>query len=212
VYTVYWIHYNYETNIATQGYVGVTKNLKRRIKGHKDDCKCRPSRAVPTVVNERGTKDLVIETIAEGNKDAMYALELELRPLPDIGWNRRAGGYKTVHSSKSKTKISKANRGNVGRKGQHNTKSHIAKMVATRMAKGNYKHKEETKAKIAESTKYGKSHAAKKIQLTISGKKYSYDCIKECCDVHNLKYSTVRSRLRKSMNHNINGYAVEYLG
>ena len=83
-------------------------------------------------------------------------------------------------------------------------------MIATRMSRGNYGHSEETKAKIRESTKYDKSHAAKGILLTIGDSKYSYKCIKECCDKHNLNYSTVRSRLRKGQFHTIRGYSVAY--
>jgi len=207
MYTVYWIHLEQEKNINASGYVGVTKNLHRRIKSHKEDI----GRPVYKMAAQYGFDNLIIEEIAQGSKDTMYLLELELRPIPDIGWNIRSGGKLTVHSEASKTKISKAITGKPSaRKGTKNTKEHTAKMVATRKARGNYSHTEETKSKISKATKYDKSHAAKSILLVINNITYQYKCIKECCDKHNLKYSTVRSRLRTGMSHTIRGYAVAY--
>lgn len=89
---VYWIHLKEHTDIATEGYVGVSINFKERMYRHlkitaKLDCH------FGNVINKHGWDNLIKEIIFEGTKEECYAKEKELRSSFQIGWNEAIGGY-----------------------------------------------------------------------------------------------------------------------
>ena len=215
MYSVYWIHYEYEKDINTQGYVGCTKDLESRTQEHVSDYKQnRKGRPVAVMIRANGAEGVEITEVLTGSKKECYAEELRLRPKPDVGWNIRAGGSRTVHSAESKAKISKAKKGKVNhRKGLSNTKEHTAKMVATRKARGNYNHSEETKANFKLNAKcMGDSPRAVSVRVELAcGTVTVFTSIKEASVVANIGYSSLRSRLRNSRTKMLNGYAVSYV-
>jgi hypothetical protein len=97
---VYWLHLPEHTDIASQGYIGVSKNTaKSRFKSHK----CSANRGSPYPVHRaiRKYRDkIVLSTILSGAEDYCYLIEGRLRPSPGIGWNIALGGVKANMSGR----------------------------------------------------------------------------------------------------------------
>lgn len=88
---VYWIHLKEHTDIAKDGYVGVSVNFKSRMYRHKNittTLNCHFGNAI----NKHGWNNLIKEIIFEGTKEECYAKEKELRSSFQIGWNEAIGG------------------------------------------------------------------------------------------------------------------------
>lgn len=88
---VYWIHKKDQTNVMTEGYVGITSDLKTRYNFHKTRNKNKKLR---NAINKY-KDDIVLDVIYEyeSESDALRK-EYELRPKPFIGWNLAEGGGK----------------------------------------------------------------------------------------------------------------------
>lgn len=89
-YSVYWIHHPCLSNKFTDGYIGITKNIKSRWAGHKHEKNnCVRLR---NAINKYG--DILVWEILHTNIDMELAelIEYMLRPVPAIGWNLRSGG------------------------------------------------------------------------------------------------------------------------
>ena len=97
MYCVYWIRSEFHTNCFNEGYIGITKNFKERMKAHGKNKKV--SKLVSAKV-KYGWDNLVKE-ILTSNLSLDQALQLEeyLRPIPNIGWNHQKGGELGVDSS-----------------------------------------------------------------------------------------------------------------
>lgn len=78
-YSVYWLKDREQVDVLSQGYIGVTCALARRIREHK---KLRGEQFEVEVLGSQLTKQ------------EAFSLELALRPLPNIGGNRKKGGLK----------------------------------------------------------------------------------------------------------------------
>ena len=76
---LYWLHMPNETDVLTQGYVGVASNLKKRLRSHKHKFKDLWGHIV--------VKQLLVST-----KEYCLAIEEKLRPSRKIGWNKSSGG------------------------------------------------------------------------------------------------------------------------
>ncbi len=90
-YTLYWIRLNSHSDIAKEGYVGVSVNFKNRMYRHKkitSQLNCHLGNAI----NKYGWDNLVKEIIFTGLKDECYLKEYELRSNHQIGWNEAIGG------------------------------------------------------------------------------------------------------------------------
>lgn len=90
---VYWLFDEQCVSPETDGYVGVSSNMTRRLRRHRTE------------------RDRVFSSIIlfDGTEADCYALEKKLRPHPDIGWNLLAGGMAGAafgHSAKTLQKIS----------------------------------------------------------------------------------------------------------
>jgi hypothetical protein len=86
-YVVYWIRKTTQTNITTEGYVGITSNFQRRIDYHMNYCYNNPrlKRAIKKY-------DVVVDLVFEGNEQECKDKEKSLRPQRNIGWNIAEGG------------------------------------------------------------------------------------------------------------------------
>lgn len=137
-YLIYWIHNESETDIKTQGYVGITKNLKRRMREHSSKLNFLEGRTV--------------DIFLYGEKNYCKEIEYQLRPKKYIGLNIAAGGgippdaTGIKRSEKTKLLMSQNNVGFRGRKHTYETKR---KMSESRKAFGK-PHTEETKNKLSE--------------------------------------------------------------
>ena len=79
---VYWIRRKDHTNPTVDGYVGVSRDLDRRVQEHQRE---------KWFYRDECTVDVLKQFDTE--KDA-YVYEEFLRPIPNIGWNLNKGGIK----------------------------------------------------------------------------------------------------------------------
>ena len=87
--SVYWIHHAEHTDMFTQGYIGITKNIVKRFEEHKN----RPSNPhLKNAINKYGWDNLVKEVILVADKAYCLMIEAELRTKEQIGWNINKGG------------------------------------------------------------------------------------------------------------------------
>lgn len=158
---IYWIHNESETDINTQGYVGITKNIKRRIGEHTKQ---------KEFVHGR-----MIEIFLCGSRNYCKEIEKQLRPKKHIGLNVAAGGgdppnWKGLKRSE-KTKLLMS-QNNVGFKGKKHTEETKRKMSESHKGFKGKPHTEETKnklSKIAKQRKFnpmtGRKHSESTRQL-----------------------------------------------
>ena len=78
---VYWLRLAKHTDVFSQGYVGVTSCIKKRLRSHKHRFK--------EIWNKIVVEQLVIST-----EDYCFSIEQKLRPSRMIGWNKSIGGDK----------------------------------------------------------------------------------------------------------------------
>jgi predicted GIY-YIG superfamily endonuclease len=101
--TVYWLSDETCLDPNDSGYVGVTANFRARIQQHKEH-RGSAARDLPRTFSVR--------VLFEGPIQKCLELERMLRPRPEIGWNRMAGGVQVRigrrHTAKTKCKISQA--------------------------------------------------------------------------------------------------------
>jgi len=116
VHYVYWYHLKSHSNIKTEGYVGVTCDLKTRDACHK---KYNSGHGVilRNAFKKYGESAIKRTIICMTDKENAYYLEKRLRPTMNIGWNIAIGGglppdcTGRKHSEQTKKKISISNKG-----------------------------------------------------------------------------------------------------
>ena len=93
-YNVYWIHLPEHIDIRSEGYVGITNNLKERFGRHKATARnVNRQRSVHLENAINKYPDLIYDTVMQDcEMELAQLIELELRPLPNIGWNIAIGG------------------------------------------------------------------------------------------------------------------------
>ncbi len=79
--TLYWIRSEQDSDFFTQGYIGVTTDLAKRLRSHKHKFKDI-------------WESLKLQILVIGEKDYLFELEKKLRPHKNIGLNLARGGYK----------------------------------------------------------------------------------------------------------------------
>jgi len=77
------------TDMFTQGYVGVSKDIKRRFRSHKFRA---DNNHLKNAINKHGWDNLVKEVILIADKAYCLEVETKLRPANQIGWNVVSGG------------------------------------------------------------------------------------------------------------------------
>ena len=87
--SVYWIHHPNHTNIMSEGYVGITRNFKDRMRFHKM-LKCNVYLA--NAIKKYGWDNLIKEVILVSDKDYCIDIETKLRSQDSVGWNLVKGG------------------------------------------------------------------------------------------------------------------------
>jgi len=89
--SVYWIHHPDHSDMLTQGYIGVSKNIKTRFASHKNN----PSNEhLKHAIEKYGWDTLVKKVLLIGDEAYCLTIEAKLRLTDKIGWNVVAGGGK----------------------------------------------------------------------------------------------------------------------
>lgn len=97
-YYLYWYRLPEHTDPYTQGYIGVTNDLKRRHNEHKYSSNKRNKTYICThftnAINLYGGIDKLIKEVLheQDSYEEVYTLERKYRPSIDIGWNIAVGG------------------------------------------------------------------------------------------------------------------------
>lgn len=137
---VYWIRNKNHSNVLTEGYVGVARNLGKRISRHKRDAffQKHQNKNLQKVLL---TDDYTIDIIFSGLVEECYEQEHTLRSNYRIGWNIVPGGY--------------GGSTNLGKKMSDDFRKKCSeRMKGNSLAKGNNKSKtEEHKQKISKALK-----------------------------------------------------------
>jgi predicted GIY-YIG superfamily endonuclease len=102
---VYHIHYESNPDLM-QGYIGVTSDLKQRIRSHRASGMLK--------------KGDTVTTLYVGSREDCYALEEKLRPSDGIGRNKSKGGLINCSSIRPGQRLSPDTE---FKKGQHHSKS-----------------------------------------------------------------------------------------
>lgn len=154
---VYWLYSSDTDNIFTDGYIGISKNHKVRIYQHR-----------------KRFGEFRYKIIFYGSLAQCLALELQLRPLPGIGWNKACGGfegYRLGHSDETR-KIIKEKRANqiapmTGLKQSEETKAKIKNSNTGKVRS------EKTKAKLKAAKQNISEETRAKISASSRGRKLS---------------------------------------
>jgi hypothetical protein len=94
---VYWIRAPHHSNMTLEGYVGVSKNAKKRWlyghnwahrKGRHDNPR------LANAISKYGWDNLIKTVLVVADENYCYDLERKLRPEDSIGWNLVTGGGK----------------------------------------------------------------------------------------------------------------------
>lgn len=89
---VYWIHLPEQSDVASQGYVGITDNFEQRMFAHKSCAKSGKNEILYKAIRKYGWNLLIKEIIVIGDEEYCKNLERKLRPKPRIAWNIAIGG------------------------------------------------------------------------------------------------------------------------
>lgn len=89
VASVYWIRCQDHTDMTSQGYIGVSKNVARRFVEHS---KKQQNRHLRFAVEKYGWDNLIKSEILISTEEYCLDIERKLRPADGIGWNCTIGG------------------------------------------------------------------------------------------------------------------------
>lgn len=89
---VYWLYDDENWDIYSQGYVGISNKVKLRVSQHRTKLK---------------KKFNFYKVIFSGSEAQCLALEFNLRPKVDVGWNLAKGGFEGYRKGHSKAAIEK---------------------------------------------------------------------------------------------------------
>lgn len=91
VYSVYWIRWELHNDIYSEGYVGISKNVPKRMKDHlKPSSKSKISDVLRRYNLESIRVDVIVSDLTYSQA---LIIEEMLRPTGFIGWNVQKGGY-----------------------------------------------------------------------------------------------------------------------
>jgi hypothetical protein len=107
--SVYWMHLSHHNDCQTQGYVGVSKSVKERIRHHFKNAKgnYHSDKNLSFAIKKYGKENIKVCVLFEGSEHDCYVREKELRPKAFIGWNMREGGYHTPNPFPKGSKMPK---------------------------------------------------------------------------------------------------------
>ena len=90
-YCVYWIREKSHTDLTSQGYIGVSGNVKERFASHKGMWS-GTNNHLRNAIKKYGWDNLEKSVLLIAEKDYCLEIEKKLRPADKIGWNLVVGG------------------------------------------------------------------------------------------------------------------------
>lgn len=88
MYYIYWIKYKNHTDPYSEGYIGISNNIKSRFRYHSNkNCSDNP---ILLSAIQKGAEITLLETVQ--TKEEALNKEIVYRPSPRIGWNIISGG------------------------------------------------------------------------------------------------------------------------
>lgn len=87
--SVYWLRCKDHTDMFTQGYIGVSNNVERRLNQHKIR---NENPLLKRAIKKHGWDNLVKQILVISDKNYCLGIEAQLRPSEKIGWNITKGG------------------------------------------------------------------------------------------------------------------------
>lgn len=90
-YCVYWIREKSHTDLMSQGYIGVSGNVKERFASHKKMWS-GTNNYLCNAIKKYGWDNLDKSVLLVAEKDYCLEIERKLRPADKIGWNLTVGG------------------------------------------------------------------------------------------------------------------------
>lgn len=88
IYVLYWIHKPEQHDPFSEGYIGISSNLKSRVEYHR-----KYANSVVGKAMRKYGDDIIIETLyVDLSEQNAKSLEEEFRPHDKIGWNLVKGG------------------------------------------------------------------------------------------------------------------------
>ena len=97
-FVVYWIREASHTDMMSQGYIGVSGNVKQRFASHKG-MENGTNAHLRHAIEKHGWDNMVKSVLLMAGKDYCLDIERKLRPADKIGWNLVAGGgYPPINS------------------------------------------------------------------------------------------------------------------
>ena len=121
--SVYWIRQQDHTDIFSQGYVGISKNIKVRLAQHlrRDE-----NLVLKKAIKDYGWENLSKSVVLISETDYCLDIERKLRPVTNVGWNIAIGGGHPP-SHKGKTFKRGVAPWNKGKKMSEETRERISK-------------------------------------------------------------------------------------
>jgi group I intron endonuclease len=166
--SVYWIHHPEHTDMFTQGYIGITKNFKERMRFHKM-LKCNAY--LSNAIKKYGWDNLVKEVMLVSDKDYCIDIETKLRSKDSIGWNLvKGGGLPPINRWNKGTK-GLTTAWNKGKEWSEEQKKQISSSVKKLWENPEYRQHMSNAHKGKPSGKLGKKHTQESIlKMSLSKK------------------------------------------
>ena len=86
---VYWIRLPEHTDMFSQGYIGISSDVRRRWRAHFEK---NGNTHLANAVNKYGKNKIIKEMVLISEKQYCLEIEKKLRPSDKIGWNITFGG------------------------------------------------------------------------------------------------------------------------
>ena len=180
---VYWIRAAHHSDITSDGYVGVSKNARKRwAYGHKwaHAKGCHDNPRLSNAIAKHGWDSLIKTVVVVAKEAYCYELESKLRPSEKIGWNLATGGCKPpVNKSRGPDYVSPL-------KGK---KRETPWMFGQIPANKGMPISEETRAKLSAASK-GKKNTATHLAKRMESRRKTRICRGQICPlvVNGLQY------------------------
>lgn len=107
--SVYWIHHPDHGDVLTQGYIGVSSNVRARWNRHKSGA---GNAHLANAIKKHGWDALVKKVLLVADEAYCLMIEAKLRAQDNIGWNIIKGGGKppVAHGNKYRVGIPPTNK------------------------------------------------------------------------------------------------------